>query len=165
MKMFRLISGLTLLLFFAISINPTYAQKTSGRTGIGVMLGSPTGLSFKTYTSSTNAFDAGLAWSLDQYDAVNLHVDYLWHRFDAFENVDQGQLPLYYGIGGRVIFTDDYPDPGDNDALLGVRFPVGTEYLFEEAPFGIFLELAPVLNIVPSTDFDLDGALGARYYF
>lgn len=157
--------AIILALTGVLTAGTAYAQKSDNGTGIGIMIGSPTGLSFKTYTSDTNAFDVGLAWSLGRYDAVSIHADYLWHEFDVFEDVENGQLPVYYGIGGRLIFADDYPDPGDSGAALGARIPVGINYLFDESPIGLFLEVAPIVNIIPSTDFDFDGAIGARYYF
>lgn len=142
----------------------TYAQNGDKDIGIGVIVGEPTGLSLKSWLNERNAFDAGLAWSLGRYDAVNLHADYLWHNYDVFDDVEEGALPLYYGVGGRIVFTDDYPDPGDNNVVIGVRGPVGINYLFEESPLGLFLEIAPILNLTPETDLDLDGALGIRIY-
>lgn len=167
MKLTKLLTGtLLLLLLGSLGFNTAQAQKSNDHNvGLGVMIGEPTGLSFKAYTSSTTAVDAGLAWSLGRYDAINIHADYLWHSFDVFEDVDKGQLPVYYGVGGRIVFADDYPDPGDNSAVLGVRVPVGINYLFEDSPVGLFLEVAPIVNIAPETDFDIDGALGVRFYF
>lgn len=154
--------GLFMILFM---LNTANAQKAQNSVGLGVMVGEPTGLSLKAWTSGSTAFDAGLAWSFGRYDAINIHADYLWHHFGVFGNeIEKGELPLYYGIGGRLVLADDYPNPGDNNAVLGVRGPVGIEYLFEESPVGVFFEVAPILNLAPSTDFDVDGAIGIRFY-
>lgn len=154
------------ILVLLLASNPVQAQKSENKIGLGLMVGEPTGLSFKAWTSETTAFDAGLAWSFGRYDAVNIHADYLWHHFGIFgDEINKGQLPVYYGIGGRIIFADDYPDPGDSNAVLGARVPVGINYLFEDSPIGLFLEIAPIVNIIPETDFDLDSSLGIRYYF
>ncbi len=158
---------LTILLaaFITISFTTiTHAQDAEKDLGIGVMVGEPTGLSLKSWINEENAFDVGLAWSLGRYDAVNIHADYLWHSYDVFDDVEEGSLPLYYGVGGRIVFSDDYPDPGDSNVVIGIRGPVGINYLFEESPIGLFLEIAPILNLTPETDFDLDGALGIRLY-
>lgn len=152
---------LTLLLGIFISlftISSLQAQDTSKDLGIGFMVGEPTGLTLKSWTGGNNAFDLGLAWSVGRYDAINIHGDYLWHNYDLFSEVDAGTLPFYYGIGARVVLAE-------NDALIGARVPVGINYLFEDSPLGLFLEVAPVFNVVPSTDFDVDGGLGIRFYF
>jgi hypothetical protein len=41
-----------------------YARGTEG-FGLGVIVGNPTGLSFKVWTGGSSAFDAAAAWSLD----------------------------------------------------------------------------------------------------
>lgn len=153
----KLLTAIILAAFVTISFNTVQAQDADKNVGIGFMVGEPTGLSLKSWVSETNAFDVGLAWSLGRYDAVNIHADYLWHSFDAFDDIDSGSLPLYYGIGGRIVLAE-------NDAVIGARVPVGINYLFEDAPIGMFLEVAPILNVAPSTDFDVDGALGVRFY-
>lgn len=162
-----LLSTFSLTLFaLLLAGNPAHAQKSENKVGLGLMVGEPTGISFKAWTSETNAIDAGLAWSVGRYDAINFHADYLWHHFDIFgDEIDHGQLPVYYGVGGRIVFADDYPDQGDENVVLGVRVPAGINYLFEDSPIGLFLEIAPVVNIIPETDFDLDSSLGVRYYF
>ncbi len=160
------ISTIIVTVLLAFSINTATAQKSDDKVGLGIIVGEPTGLSFKAWTSGTTAFDAGLAWSFGRYDAINIHADYLWHNFSALGgDIDKGQLPIYYGIGGRLVLADDYPNQGDNNAVLGARIPVGINYLIEDSPVGIFLEVAPILNIIPETDFDIDGGVGVRFYF
>jgi len=154
------------LLALLLTSNPVHAQQSQNKIGLGLMVGEPTGLSFKVWTSETTAFDAGLAWSFGRYDAVNLHADYLWHHFGIFgDDINKGQLPVYYGIGGRIVFADDYPNQGDSNAVLGARVPVGVNYLFEDSPVGVFFEIAPIVNIIPETDVDFDSSLGVRFYF
>lgn len=155
----KLLAIVFLATFLTFSFHTlSQAQDTSKDLGIGFMVGEPTGLSLKSWTGGNNAFDLGLAWSLGRYDAINIHGDYLWHNYNVFSEVDEGTLPLYYGIGGRLILAE-------NDAIIGARVPVGINYLFEDSPIGLFLEVAPVINLVPSTDFDVDGGLGVRFYF
>lgn len=155
----KLLTTILLALFLTLSINTiSYAQDADKDLGIGFMVGEPTGLSLKSWTGNNNAIDIGFAWSFGRYDAINIHADYLWHHYNVFDNVESGSLPIYYGIGGRVVLAE-------NDALIGARVPVGINYLFEDSPIGLFMEIAPIFNIAPSTDFDVDGALGVRFYF
>ena len=154
----KLLPVLILSIFLSISFSSfAQAQSADKDLGIGFMVGEPTGLSLKSWTGGGNAFDIGLAWSLGRYDAINIHADYLWHNYEVFSEADSGTLPLYYGIGGRVVFAE-------NDAVIGARVPVGINYLFDDAPIGLFLEVAPIFNIAPSTDFDVDGGVGVRFY-
>ena len=164
MKTSKILRTAFIVIFLFAGIQTVQAQKSQDKLGLGVIVGEPTGISLKAWTSGSTAFDAGLAWSLGRYDAINIHADYLWHNFKPFDEIESGQLPVYYGIGGRVVFADDFPNQGDNQAIIGVRGPVGLNYLLEDAPIGLFLEVAPILNIVPETDFDVDGAIGIRFY-
>jgi hypothetical protein len=156
MKRLLTVTILTALLSISIG-NISHAQDTDKNLGVGIMIGEPTGITIKSWTGGNNAFDLGAAWSLGRYEAFYLHGNYLWHNYEIFNEVDSGSLPLYYGIGGRIVFDD-------NDARLGARVPVGVNYLFEDAPIGIYIEAAPILDIAPSTDFNVDGTLGVRFY-
>ena len=126
-----------------------------GDTGLGLIAGNPTGLSFKHFTSTTTAFDAAAAWSFSD-EWMTIHGDYLWHSYGGIE-VEKGQLPVYYGVGGWVAFGDD--------TVIGARVPAGLEYLFSTADFDVFLEIAAGLSVVPDTDFHVDAAIGVRYFF
>ena len=128
----------------------------SGGFGAGIMLGEPTGISLKSWLTKNNAWDAGIAWGMGKDGALHLHGDYLWHKYD-FIKVEKGRLPLYYGVGARVLFADD--------ARIGIRGVIGLDYIFARTPLDIFLEIAPVFDIVPGTDLSVNGALGIRYFF
>lgn len=118
------------------------------------MIGEPTGLSLKYWNGSNNAYDIGLAWSLQGNDAISIHGDYLFH---SWLKVNEGKLAIHYGVGARAILA--------NDSAIGLRIPVGINYLLETAPLGFFLEIAPIIDIIPSTDANGSGGIGVRYYF
>lgn len=144
--------------FFTFTVADSANAQTStnrGQAALGAMIGEPTGVSFKYWKGNSQAFDLGLAWSLQGNDAVSIHGDYLWH---SWLQADQGNLALYYGIGARAWFTD-------NDSAVGLRIPIGLNYLFEDAPIGLFVEAAPIIDFIPSTDADGSGGIGARFYF
>lgn len=130
--------------------------------GLGVIVGEPTGLSAKLWQSRSTAIDFGAAWSFVDDTAFHLHADILVHRFDLI-HVDSGKLPLYYGVGARVKFSEN--DRGNQDAHVGIRFPVGLDYLFAREPLDLFLELVPILDVAPETDVSLNASLGFRYWF
>jgi hypothetical protein len=137
--------------------------------GLGVILGEPTGISAKLWVSSATAFDFGLGWSFggdrisrynggyDGGNRVHLHMDYLWHWFDAIHSSER--FPLYAGVGGRINTGAGY---GSSAAVRGV---FGIAWLPHKVPIDVFLELVPALQVVPSVGFGIDAGLGARYFF
>ena len=128
------------------------------RFGVGVIAGEPTGITAKFMIDDKNAIDGGIGWELSGDNDFHIYGDYLYHLYDLIK-VPHGELPLYFGGGIRFVDRDK------KDDKFGLRFPVGVEYLFENVPLGAFFELAPVLNLSPDTDLDLEGGIGIRYFF
>ena len=137
---------------------PNGAINVAGSFGAGPLLGEPMGVSVKFWLSQTTAIDGGAGWSFWDPDGFQLHGDFLFHKFDLF-HVGKGELPLYFGVGGRVKFVEH----GDNRA--GIRGPVGVSYLFPDSHWELFVEVAPVLDLAPSTRLECNGGVGLRYYF
>ena len=52
-----------------------------------------------------------------------------------------------------------------DEPFIGVRVPIGLDYMFRGAPVYIFLGFVSILDITPAKDFDLGGGLDARYWF
>lgn len=130
--------------------------------GIGIIVGEPTGISAKYWLGGTTAVDAAAAWSFSKNSAFHIHADYLFHDFELLNprqvlGTEKGQLPVYYGIGGRLKLR--------SENQFGLRFVAGIEYIFEESPLDIFAEVAPILDLAPSTKLSLNAAIGIRYFF
>lgn len=158
MRLFRIPAFIILVTTLSF-LHPNFsqAQANSGASenpGVGLMLGEPTGVTVKYWITPQTAFDVGAAWSLaGRNEALHMHSDFLWHSwFDNTEN-----LAFYYGIGARIIF--------DDNTTTGVRIPIGLNYVFEDIPFDLFVEAAPIIDIAPDTDFAGNGAVGIRFYF
>ncbi len=124
--------------------------------GLGIILGEPTGVSAKYWVSSRNAVDAGAAWAFSKNGFVDIHSDYLWHFPDVIQSKER--FVLYAGVGGRLGL-------GGDKVKLGVRVPGGLAYWPKGVPIDVFLELAPILDLIPATVVSLNGGLGIRYFF
>lgn len=150
-----------LITVIAVLIGIAAGVEPAGALGLGVILGEPTGVSFKQWVTGGNAIGGAAAWSFEDESAFHVHVDYLYHRYnlaDIQAQADEGRLLWYFGIGGRLKAEED-------DSRIGVRVPLGIDYVFSGPPLDIFLEVAPLLDLAPGTDFKLHGGFGIRYYF
>ena len=58
--------------------------------GACIIVGEPTGLSAKSWLSSNDAIDAGVAWSIS-HNWFRIHADYLRHAFGLIP-LEQGQV-------------------------------------------------------------------------
>ncbi|MDI6803376.1 MAG: hypothetical protein QME58_05965 [Bacteroidota bacterium] len=145
------------LILIALLLVAAFAFSQERGFGIGLMLGEPTGISLKTWTSPTNAIDAGLAWSFYKNPALHMHADYLWHDFDLIKTKER--IPVYYGVGGRIRLGNK------DNGRIGVRGVFGIGFLLKQAPIDFFIELAPILDLIPGTTLNMNGGIGARYFF
>jgi opacity protein-like surface antigen len=133
--------------------------------GIGVILGSPTGLSFKYLVSRTSALAAHAGWDFRHDTGIHVTGDYQ-HLFPMVIETEEGtaidDFTPYIAVGGRFRFKEVVATD-DNEFHLGLRVGGGVEYNVSQ--FGIFLEVLPVVDLIPSTDFDIEGGLGFLFYF
>jgi len=143
--------------------------------GLGVVIGDPTGLSAKLWTSRTNALDFGLGfWGYGPhnrcfndgtcpgygYRGGTFNMDYLWQSNIVRRQV---QLDWHVGVGGRAVW--DNSCPGDCLALAA-RVPIGLDLTFSRPEFlEVFFEIAPAFYFVPGFGPDVEGGLGVRFYF
>ncbi len=133
-----------------------------GNLGIGIILGEPTGLSVNMRLGAGVSAAGAAAWSFRDEGAIHLHGDYLRHRTldspptDSVAG-DRINTTLHYGLGGRI--------KAESDARLSLRFPVGVTGHLRNEPVDLFIEVVPLLDVAPATAFNLNAALGARYYF
>jgi len=126
--------------------------------GLGITVGVPTGVNGKYFLDKYNALDGGFGWSPDSDHDFHIYADYLYHIYSLID-AGSGETPIYLGVGTRAVFRDHQ----DNKA--GFRFPLGVEHLFKSAPFDVVAEIVPIFNVSPDTKFDLEGVVGARFYF
>jgi len=175
MKTARLFTAAALAtLMLGATAIPTHAANAATGTGIGFVLGGPSGFSLKLPQGRAYAWQFTLGYDLDggrhwggpyhdHDDGASFYVggDYLWYNYNIFR-VSRGRFPLYYGPGAWVSLHnhDDH-----NDSRAGIRGVVGLAYQFATAPFDIFLEVGPGISIVPDTDGHGFGGLGARFFF
>lgn len=159
--------------FGAAAVTASHATPASEGFGLGVILGTPSGLSLKIPANPNNSINVIAGWDLDDgpgpgpgynddcCSSFYLGADYIFYNYNLIR-VQRGRMPLYYGPGLNASFWDA---PGDDDVRVGFRIAVGLEYQFATAPFDIFVEIAPGVNVIPSTDGYVSAGIGTRFFF
>ena len=131
----------------------------SPRVGVGIMAGEPTGITVKAWSSGTSAVAGAAGWSLKEGDWLYLHCDYLMHTYELDVPDVGGSMPYYIGVGGRILLREGA------DSRVGIRIPLGVDYITDNGRFDFFFEIAPILDVVPETTFAFGGGAGIRFYF
>jgi hypothetical protein len=130
---------------------------------LGVILGAPTGISAKLSLGNNRAIDMAFANSLDKNLGLELTADYLIDKARSYQIDAPSPLDLYFGIGARISIVEHGAHNGK--LSIGPRTPIGVSYNFTNPNLQIFSELALILDVIPYSNIDLEGALGARYRF
>lgn len=136
------------------------AQVSGGSWGLGAHFGEPSGVTLKTYTArpvarggaSFNAYDMLFGWDFDDFFFANVH---------ALHEARLGDSPVNYFLGPGLFIG--FRDRGDDEVVFGISGQFGINYFIER--FELFVQLTPRLQLVESTDGDMGGGIGARYYF
>ncbi len=153
--------AVVLVLLLALTAAAAPARAAGGPFGLGLILGSPTGVSGKVYFNRSNAIDFAVGEAFANARGLHFHVDYLWHPVMLTEG-EAFFLPLYLGLGGRVLDRDV-----KDDVHVGVRAPLGILFDFRRVPLDVFLEIALVVDFIRNDDdvVDVNAGVGIRYYF
>ena len=155
---------LAVVLAVGLLASQAYGQKTFG---FGLMLGEPSGISWKYHLSSSHALSGLVGFS--PFDRFRIHVDYLW----VSRPFDEPSLSLWYGLGGAVGFgRADYFVKQDKRSYvtrtvtmgLGVRMVGAFNFAIPKSPVEIGLELAPILIVGPDAGVGVDGGVYVRFY-
>lgn len=123
------------------------------RTGVGLILFEPSGLTGKTWLGRSTALAGAVGWSGEKGNHLHLSADFLFFR-RQLEGDRNLSLDLYIGLGGKIIFRDF--------DQAWVRCPVGLDVLLRRSPLNFFIELVPNFNF---HELKLFGAVGFRYLF
>ena len=139
------------------------AKKDS--VGLGLNLGTNTGVGFR-YGMGDFDILANIGLNLFKLNPLTLSGDvaasYSVYTIDGGKNL---QFPITVGAGVKTGFRF-----GDNFGFdLSVLVPVGIEYTFSNVPITLYLRLAPGVQLLKNTKFnvafDFAGYVGALWNF
>lgn len=165
------------LLVLLAGVGRAHAQEgatpdTPGALGIGIVVGSPTGITGKWVAGKSIAFDAavGIGFGED----LHVHADWLYEG-DSLLDEEGASLRWFAGVGGRLELDDDDDGRGngndededdDEDIDLGPRVPVGLELRFASVKsLELFAEVALGIEVIDDPGLTIDGGIGGRWFF
>ncbi len=135
---------------------PKFSDKPDG-TGIGFGLGEPTGIALAHRPHESHTIAGVVGWSL-RYSTLHAHADYLITLVRIQPPESSLSADVYAGAG-PTINIGDTTQPG-----LGVRVPTGVSLAFKK-PVDLFMEVAPVVGLIPETDLAINATVGVRTWF
>jgi len=153
-----LLTGLLLAQPGMVTAKDTQSPPQDKTFGVGLMLGEPTGASLKYWLSEVSAIDAVAGITLDDDNDFAAHADYLYH-FNDVVVFDHSRFSAYFGGGPRFQARDRQDD------IFGLRAVVGLDYIFDDIPVDVFIEVGPQFDITPDYDVSVTGGVGARFWF
>ncbi|MBK6766105.1 MAG: hypothetical protein IPG71_07205 [bacterium] len=123
--------------------------------GIGPVLGEPTGLNAQLFWDRASAVDITGAWSWNEWILVSAD----FQLYDFFLDMPR-EWKWYYGGGVYMSLAND----GHEDNTFGVRVPIGLKYHFPYTIVDVWGEVAPGLELAPSTRGSLQGGVGLTFW-
>lgn len=156
---FRLLSRTILLCFTIFFANHIYTQPSSGKFGVGIEFGEPSGLSLRIYQPRQMSVDILLAWDFNDFFYANIHGT--WEKPIS----GSGDFNFFYGpgifLGLREKSNHSFFD-GNEELKLGISGTAGINYYIDRGE--IYLRITPRLLLIDRTASDLVGGLGFRFY-
>ena len=124
--------------------------------GIGLILGEPTGITWKRKNIVVAA-----GWSgISRYDdRIDLITDW-WLINDHFTEI----CDWYLAIGGEAGMETSLSNENSPALYMGARVPVGIQWWMSKG-FELFGEIAPTVLAYPAVDLEINAGIGLRYHF
>ena len=140
--------------------------KGGGKFGLGLLLGSRTGLTAKVWAKRRHSLSLDVG-STNFTNSISFALSY--HLYVKLFRAPQHGLSaqFYFGVGGRarLLFRTEELDPEDPEspvvintsAVIGLRVPIGLSFLVQGFPIEVFIEAAPAIDLWTNFGLDLEG--------
>lgn len=124
-----------IILTFVLSLG-LFAANAQYKHSLGLALGSPSGLSYKSFVSGNNALDLTLGLSNNYFTLTGMY---------EIHAPIQNNLQWYYGPGAHIGSWNG--NKYGNGAFIGIDGVIGIEFK-PDIPFAFSLDLRPGINLV-----------------
>jgi hypothetical protein len=153
------------MLFVLALSSQVKAQVQDYSKALGIRLGYPFSVTFKTFINDAAAIEAYAGFAgYTGYGYFNLGAMYQYHR--AIEGVDG--LAWFYGGGASLQFWSYDSGYDGGSLIIGINGVLGLDYKFPDAPINLSVDWTPTFFIGNTySEFNSFsagyGALSARY--
>tara|TARA_B100000575_G_scaffold289514_1_gene291417 strand:+ start:656 stop:1189 length:534 start_codon:yes stop_codon:yes gene_type:complete len=137
-----------------MSRTPTLSEGVYG-VGVGLGVGDPTGFNVALRTESLHTLSMLAGWNLSA-GRFHTHSDYQLPFAEILPAESILAVTFYSGLGATLDI--------DQSIRLGARVPLVTALSFDK-PVEVFIELAPVVGILPDVEFGVQATTGIRGWF
>jgi len=130
-----------------------------GSLDLAPMLGEPIVPSRTLWLSDVMAVDGAVGYSFEDEDGIQVQRNVLFRKLDLLLRANTRSSPVYFGVDREIRFVEYH------DYQPGFPAPVGVSYRRGQQRLAFFAELAPILEVTPSTSLGWGGGVGIRFYF
>ena len=123
---------------------------------LGLIFVEPTGISGKLWMENASALTTAWGMIPGKSKSFRIHADYLLPS-TTISRWSLSALQLYFGAGVRFLFQEGI--------RIGVRIPVGLEFISSSRHTNFFLEVVPIFQFNPKARLFLRAGIGLRYFF
>ena len=134
------------------------AVDESGSFGLGPMMDERIDPSMRPRLSDVMVVGGEAGRSFLDPDGIQVQREILFRKLDLLLRAKTRSSPVYFGVDPEVQFVKH------QENQPGIPAPVGVTYRRGQQRFAFFAELAPVLQVAPTTSLDWGGGLGIRIY-
>ena len=144
---------LLVLVILTASVASEAVAQDKKRIGIGVEVGTETGVTLKLKPDEKVSYELLAAWNIGDFLFLNGHAVYT----KALE--ENPRVRALYGLGAYV---GVYESNRSDNAFLGISARGAVVYAVDQ--YEVYFHLTPRFNLLPGTDLHLGGGLGFRVY-
>lgn len=152
----------TLTILLVVAVLSIGAQAQSYKSAIGLRGGDPSGVTFKTFITNTNALEliAGTGYWGHNFSITGY---YQWQKPTGWTP----NLDWFIGPGAHVGFWNDYYKTSYNTGILiGVDGIIGLEYTLDDIPLNFAFGMGPTFQLTSGPGwYYWNGGLAVRYVF
>jgi hypothetical protein len=141
-------------------------EQKSGQLGVGLEVGSMSGVTFEYWLASQDTVNIGLT-SVQGNLGLGLTRNWVFRNAFAGNGRYSNYFAPYIGAGALAAFgtQNDYYTNNNQNFALAATVPLGIEFLPVTQRFSVFLEVNPTIEVIPAVAGVILSDLGARFYF